>query len=63
MEYYITGHTERCISCDIDTKIPKALDISRRTWYIEGAGQLCKACYQRLHPHEELSMAEDAWSL
>lgn len=37
--------TEPCVICRIDTRVPKALDISERLYYIEGVGQHCHDCY------------------
>ena len=42
--------TELCISCGVDTRVPVALDIQKRLYYIEGAGQLCRDCYDELYP-------------
>ena len=62
MQYYDTSHTERCVSCDINTNVPKALDITYRKWYIQGAGQLCEECYNFLYPKKQVKLAEEAWS-
>jgi hypothetical protein len=37
--------TEPCVVCRIDTRVPKALDISQRLYYITGVGQHCHDCY------------------
>lgn len=36
---------EQCITCKVETNIPKKLDVSLRSNYIEGAGQLCQKCF------------------
>ena len=39
---------ERCVLCWKITDVPKRLTIDLRENYIEGQGQLCRACYYRL---------------
>lgn len=36
-----------CVLCGAQTLYVKSVDINYRHGYIEGAGQLCKACYDR----------------
>ena len=50
---------ENCISCKELTGTPKTLDIQKRLYYIEGAGQMCRDCWEALYPlpekkHDEL---------
>jgi hypothetical protein len=40
--------TEHCVICKDDTQVPKTLDINDRSLYIEGVGQLCYDCYERV---------------
>ena len=40
---------ERCALCKRQTDVPVDLEIGRRCFYIEGAGQLCPACYRELY--------------
>ena len=40
---------ERCVSCRKRVDIPEDMDIEFRSFYIEGAGQLCYDCYQELY--------------
>jgi hypothetical protein len=40
--------TEICVSCGLNTHVDKKIDISVRIHYIEGAGQLCKDCYDNI---------------
>ncbi len=40
---------ERCVVCKRETDVPVDLKISRRRFYVEGAGQLCPACYRELY--------------
>jgi hypothetical protein len=39
---------EKCIVCKVETNIPLTKDVSERYGYIEGAGQLCKNCYNSI---------------
>jgi len=44
---------EQCISCKELTGIPKTLDIQQRLYYVQGAGQLCRDCWEALYPPKE----------
>lgn len=41
--------TEICISCGVDTKVPKHLHVDLREHYVEGAGQMCKKCWEQTY--------------
>jgi len=41
------GEYDTCIMCGVETPYKRNVHIDLRTGYIEGAGQLCKACYDR----------------
>ena len=41
---------EKCVRCDVDTEYRFNDNIYTRHGYIEGAGQLCKDCYERIYP-------------
>lgn len=41
--------TERCVCCGIDTGVPRDLHISKRSYYIQGAGQLCGNCFRSMN--------------
>lgn len=41
--------TEKCVCCGIDTGVPRDLHISLRSFYIEGAGQLCGNCFRNMN--------------
>ena len=41
--------TEPCVSCGVDTKVPKSLHIDQRAYYVEGSGQLCKTCFDKIY--------------
>ena len=36
---------EKCITCEEDTPYHFSTDIEYRSYYVEGAGQLCKQCF------------------
>tara|TARA_B100001057_G_scaffold500097_1_gene613470 strand:+ start:8278 stop:8475 length:198 start_codon:yes stop_codon:yes gene_type:complete len=39
---------EICISCDKPTKVKRDAPVKSRKYYIEGAGQMCKSCYDAI---------------
>ena len=40
---------EICVSCNKDTPYMINESINVRNYYIEGAGQLCKSCYDKIY--------------
>ena len=40
---------ERCVLCGKQTNIPVMMPISERAYYVEGSGQLCPECYQKVY--------------
>jgi hypothetical protein len=38
-----------CTNCGKPTIYPKNMNINFREYYIEGAGQLCKECYNKIY--------------
>lgn len=44
---------EKCILCKKKTDVPKDTHIDVRKNYVEGAGQLCPACYNELYDERE----------
>ena len=40
---------DKCVSCGKETKYPKNLNIDYREHYVEGAGQLCDECAEKLN--------------
>lgn len=40
---------ERCVFCGRFTPYKRSTSISEREYYIEGAGQLCKRCYEKTY--------------
>ena len=49
---------EECISCKVVTGTPRTLDIQKRLYYINGAGQLCRDCWEALYPPKETTDVE-----
>jgi hypothetical protein len=44
-----TEDTEKCVLCGEDTNVPKTENIDNRAFYVEGAGQLCESCYNKVY--------------
>lgn len=40
---------EYCMACNKETDVPVNLHIDFRNYYVEGAGQLCKECFERIY--------------
>jgi len=41
---------ETCVVCQKELDIPVSTNIDMREHYVEGAGQLCKECYNSVYP-------------
>lgn len=39
---------EKCVSCGYETDFNTTTDVNYRFHYVEGGGQLCKKCYNRV---------------
>ena len=46
--YVSKNGKDLCISCECETKYSHDPSIEYRDYYIEGAGQLCKECYDKI---------------
>lgn len=44
----VTDKKETCIMCNGETPYTFNTPISNRFWYVEGAGQCCKECYNNI---------------
>ena len=57
--------TEKCTSCGIDTGVPIDMHIDYRYYYVEGAGQLCKLCWDTIYKvvDEDASIAQSVEQL
>ncbi len=40
---------ERCVCCHYQTDQIKNQNVWERKYYVEGAGQLCKYCYEKVY--------------
>lgn len=43
---------ETCVKCGIITNVKIKTHIDNRTTYVEGAGQLCNNCYDKIYKQE-----------
>lgn len=46
--YVSENGKDLCISCEGETKYSHDTSIEYRDYYVEGAGQLCKDCYDKI---------------
>jgi len=37
--------TEKCVTCDVDTRVAVNRNVEFRPFYVIGVGQLCRDCY------------------
>lgn len=44
-----TSPTDLCVSCGIDTGISKETPVYARPYYVEGSGQLCGSCDNKIY--------------
>ena len=47
---------DKCVSCECDTVYDQHHHIDFRIGYVEGAGQLCLECYDKIYVHERQSV-------
>ena len=40
---------EKCVVCGKETNVEVSQHIDERSYYIEGVGQLCKACFDSIY--------------
>ena len=43
---------EKCVACGIDTDVPINQHIDQRFYYVEGSGQLCRTCWEKIYGSE-----------
>lgn len=48
MEMLMLMHDD-CVSCGKETEFTADMTIDERKYYVEGSGQLCKKCYERIY--------------
>ena len=56
--YVSENGKDLCISCECETKYKHDTNIEYRDYYVEGAGQLCKDCYETIM--EKLKQVRDS---
>ena len=61
-EENIDNEFEICIMCGKETKVKKTENITYRTGYIEGSGQLCFYCHQTRKMHKTGSYETSEWN-
>ena len=44
-DFKVKYEMEECIVCGVETNEPVSKHIDLRSFYVEGAGQLCKECF------------------
>ena len=44
---------DKCVSCNAETEYDEFEHIDFRYFYIEGVGQLCQECYNKLYKKKE----------
>jgi recombinational DNA repair protein (RecF pathway) len=44
-----TTNLDKCVICKEYTPYVENTDVTYRSYYIEGAGQLCKECYTKVY--------------
>jgi hypothetical protein len=40
---------DKCVSCEKETEYTITDHIDRRKYYVEGSGQLCVGCYNKIY--------------
>lgn len=49
MEEKTNHDKETCVVCHKALDIDKTMPVDERKYYVKGAGQLCKECYEELY--------------
>lgn len=44
---------DKCVSCGCETPYPINMNIDFRNYYVEGAGQLCEECFNKIYKKVE----------
>ena len=53
------GEYDTCVLCDVETPYKRSTHIDYRYGYVEGAGQLCKSCYERGTERKQILIPSD----
>ena len=43
------ANMEKCVICNVETDVPVDKPVDLRYHYVEGAGQLCKSCWEKTY--------------
>lgn len=55
--------TEKCVLCNNDTGVPVSTHVDYRSFYVEGAGQLCKKCYESTNDRDLVTVPRSYFKL
>lgn len=50
---------EKCVRCGAETPYKINYPVDLRRWYVDGAGQLCSDCWNKLWPTKETVAVEE----
>ena len=50
---------DKCVSCGVETSYDKTDHVDFRLGYVEGAGQLCLDCYEKIYMKYETKKKEN----
>tara|TARA_Y100000593_G_scaffold49908_1_gene94065 strand:+ start:21394 stop:21555 length:162 start_codon:yes stop_codon:yes gene_type:complete len=50
---------DHCVACDAPTIYSELDHVDMRLCYVEGAGQLCMDCYQKIYPEGLVTIDEN----
>jgi len=45
----INNQKDKCVLCKCETPYAKYEDVNKRSWYVDGAGQLCYDCWKETY--------------
>ena len=46
---------EYCVNCGDETPYNWFTDVNERAWYVDGSGQLCGKCWNKIYEEKENS--------
>ena len=55
-EINIDNNIERCVSCNTETPYSVDTHIDERQHYVEGSGQLCEECWDKIYNRHTLTL-------
>ena len=54
---------EQCVLCGRVTDVPVSRPVAERTHYVDGAGELCSACFAKVYGVSELRWVSEPAAL